>query len=165
MKIEDFKYELILLRDLAHANGRERTRLIRALLHYSPGDYTRFRVWVAMVVIIGGIAAGVIAGIRGENLFPILLCAGLAGVGSAAIGYRAARKRRVDSLIALSEKLNARAGKLPVGEFKRIAEMLSVAPEKRMSSPAFVAAAFASDGLLPTSCGTVHWSVDFSAPA
>lgn len=130
MKIEDFKYELILLRDLAHANGRGRTRLIRALLRYSPGDYTRFRVWVAMVVIIGGIAAGVIAGIRGENLFPILLCAGLVGVGSAAIGYRAARKRRVDSLIALSEKLNARAEKLPVGEFERIAEMLSVAPEK-----------------------------------
>ena len=123
MKIEDFKYELILLRDLAHANGRERTRLIRALLCYSPGDYTRFCVWVAMVVIIGGIAAGVIAGIRGENLFPILLCVGLAGVGSAAIGYRAAHKRRVDSLIALSEKL-------PVGEFERIAEMLSVAPEK-----------------------------------
>lgn len=99
MTIEDFKYELILLRDLAHANGRERTRLIRARLCYSSGDYTRFRVWAAMVVIIGGIAVGVIAGIRGENPFPILLCVGLAGVGSAAIGYRAARKRRVDSLI------------------------------------------------------------------
>ena len=130
MKIEDFKYELIPLRDLAHANGRERTRLIRALLRYSPGDYTRFRVWAAMVVIIGGIAAGVIAGIRGENPFPILLCVVLAGVGSAAIGYRAARKRHVDSLIALSEKLNARAEKLPASEFERIAEMLSVAPEK-----------------------------------
>lgn len=130
MKIEDFKYELILLRDLAHANGRERTRLIRALLRYSPGEYTRFRVWVAMVVIIGGIAAGVIAGIRGENPFPILLCVGLAGVGSTAIGYRAAHKRRVDSLIALSEKLNTRAERLPAGEFERIAEMLSVAPEK-----------------------------------
>ena len=73
MKIEDFKYELIPLRDLAHANGRERTRLIRALLRYSAGDYTRFRVWVAMVVIIGGIATGVIAGIRGvrSSRFPI----------------------------------------------------------------------------------------------
>lgn len=48
---------------------------------------------------------------------------------------------------------------------RTLPEPLSVAPEKRMSSPAFVAAAFASDGLLPTSCGTVHWSVDFSAPA
>lgn len=130
MKIEDFKYELIPLRDLAHANGRERANLVRALLRYSPGDYTRFRVWVAMVVIIGGIAAGAIAGIRGENPFPILLCVGLAGVGSAAIGYRAARKRRVDSLIALSEKLNARAERLPASEFERIAEMLSTVPEK-----------------------------------
>lgn len=118
MKIENFKYELILLRDLAHANGRERTRLIRALLRYSPGDYTRFRVWVAMVVIIGGIAAGVVAGIRGENPFPILLCVGLAGVGSAAIGYRAARKRRVDSLIALSEKIECARKNCPLTNLK-----------------------------------------------
>lgn len=129
MKIEDFKYELISLRDLAHANGRERVRLIRALLRYSPGDYTRFRVWVAMVVIIGGIAAGLIAGIRGENPFPILLCVGLAGVGSAAIGYRAARKRRVDSLIALSEKLNARASELDEAEFDAICRSMIYVPE------------------------------------
>lgn len=130
MKIEDFKYELIPLRDLAHKNGHERAKLVRALLRYSPDDNTRFRIWAGMIVIVGGIAAGVIAGVRGINPFPILLCVGLAGVGSAVIGYGSARKRRVDSLIALSEKLNARAEALPVGEFERIAEMLSVAPEK-----------------------------------
>lgn len=129
MRIEDFKYVLIPLRDLHRLSGRERRRQIRALRRYSPVDYSRFRIWAEIVAFGGSAVIVVITGIRGENPFLPLLCVGLAGIGSALIGYVRARRQDDDSLIALSEELDARATRLPEGEFAEIAGMLACAPD------------------------------------
>lgn len=44
-------------------------------------------------------------------------------------------------------------------------DSLPVVPEKRMNSPAPVAAVLASEGVLPMRWGTVHLAVDLSVPA
>ena len=129
MTLEDFRNELAELRELKNAGGRERRMLIRWLLSDKPCDKSNLLLLpVAVMCAICGFFLHVPRLVEDE-VMELLFWLLLAGVCACLIACGMSKKRQFDSLIALSEELDARAARLPEGEFAEIAGMLACAPD------------------------------------
>lgn len=124
MKIEDFAYELCDLREVARGKGMERWRKIVRLLRSHPKIGRE--VMIGMLAIIAMDALSIaLGGFRSHYRWRRH---GL-GTGSALFMGAAYGFERVSSLMRVSERLNARASRLPDGELERISEALKYMPE------------------------------------
>ncbi|HHX7946484.1 TPA: hypothetical protein ACVNGA_006130, partial [Klebsiella pneumoniae] len=116
MKVEDFRFELFELRDLARAKGVDRLKRVGRLLRKHPDTGKSALIWagVAILLCVCTIAQGRSGSLRAwERWLDAIVCiCYMVPIVSAYICSR------IGSLIAASKRLNERAEILGENEFK-----------------------------------------------
>lgn len=134
MKMEDFRFELFELRDLARAKGVDRLKRVGRLLRKHPDTGKSALIWagVAILLCVCTIAQGRNGSLRArERWLDAVVC--ICYMVPIVIAYICSM---IGRLIAASKRLNERAEMLGEDEFKRISESLEYVPKWSLNGSA-----------------------------
>lgn len=127
MKVEDFRFELFELRDLARAKGVDRLKRVGKLLRRHPDEKKSALIWagVAILLCVCTIAQGRSGDFRARERW-LKAVVRICYMVPIVIAYICSR---IGRLIAASKRLNERVEMLGEDEFKRISESLEYVPK------------------------------------